>query len=94
MGELPPTGGAAFIAAAGGVAHTRGGGRRHLACGHSGGGGSFVWHQRQGSGAASQPLSHKVSEGELGGGRRCTSFANSLWKFDNGPFWLTAQQAH
>ena len=61
MGELPPTGGAAFIAAAGGVAHTRGGGRRHLACGHSGGGGSFVWHQRQGSGAASQPLSHKVS---------------------------------
>ena len=26
MGELPPTGGAAFIAAAGGVAHTRGGG--------------------------------------------------------------------
>ena len=67
MGELP-TGGAAFIAGAAGGCWGGGGGRRHLACGHSGGGGSFVWHQRQGSGAASQPLSHKVSEGELGGG--------------------------
>ena len=94
MGELP-TGGAAFIAAGGcwGGGAYQGRGEASSGLWTFRRGGSFVWHQRQGSGAASQPLSHKVSEGELGGGR-CTSFANSLWKFDNGPFWLTAQQAH
>ena len=90
-----PTGGAAFIAGAAGGCWGGGGGRRHLACGHSGGGGSFVWHQRQGSGPAF--VTQSEAEGELGGGRS-THVPASPIHFGNTnpptPFWLTAQKAH